>query len=455
MEVKQVILSAAGLKNLVNDKKDFLFIFGDCQILMNSVYAEFISPNVSHLHQVDPTIRSIEIRNSKMPGNDAFTKIFTEDIITLFQEISCGSEISINEEQSSKMRLISMAIGNNELLNKINNLYPINRTNSDQFLQHFQELSQSLNNSDSILSSTTGIDIIAQNFFTYDQSNLLKLPKTTLYSIISNPNLKIENEDSLFDFICKIFENDLDTNDESPKITSFLEEIYIVNLSKEKFHTFLELVEPNEISISLWRNLCQRFSEPDENNSDINNKRYTTFIESDSKIINDKSIFTGIISNLTKQSGGNVAKNGTIFVTSSSEYSSDYSAQNVVDLDSSSMFSSRNERDQWLMYDFRFLRIKPTSYYIKSGIYGKYEYHPRSWDLEGSNNGKEWDVLDSRRNDGSLNGVSSTGKFDISSSYKYYKYLRIKQTDTNWKGDNFLVISALEFDGSIQKFNLV
>ena len=63
MSTKQIIVSSAGLKNVVLNKYQedeyFIFIFGDQEIRMKSFYAEFISPVVSRLHKTDPTINEI------------------------------------------------------------------------------------------------------------------------------------------------------------------------------------------------------------------------------------------------------------------------------------------------------------------------------------------------------------------------------------------------------------
>ena len=54
MTVKPVTISSSGLKNIVLNKyqeeDDFTFILGEEKFQMKSIFAEFISPFVSHLH---------------------------------------------------------------------------------------------------------------------------------------------------------------------------------------------------------------------------------------------------------------------------------------------------------------------------------------------------------------------------------------------------------------------
>ena len=68
MNKKSFILSSAGLKNLVENQNygdDFKFIFGEHDVQMKNVFAEFISPYVSQIHQSGPMISSIHFSKSK------------------------------------------------------------------------------------------------------------------------------------------------------------------------------------------------------------------------------------------------------------------------------------------------------------------------------------------------------------------------------------------------------
>ena len=82
MSKKSFILSSAGLKNLnlnqnQNYVDEFKFIIGEQEIKMRNIFAEFISPYVSQIHQSDPTIDSINLINTK---SNHLTKISNEII---------------------------------------------------------------------------------------------------------------------------------------------------------------------------------------------------------------------------------------------------------------------------------------------------------------------------------------------------------------------------------------
>ena len=65
MEKKEFKISAEGLKNIVFNNScgddDFVFIIGKHEIRMKKIFADFISPRISQIHQVDPTVDSFFI----------------------------------------------------------------------------------------------------------------------------------------------------------------------------------------------------------------------------------------------------------------------------------------------------------------------------------------------------------------------------------------------------------
>ena len=128
--MSKIILTSSGLKNILSNSCDsgsyeneFSFIFGNHTVKMNSFFAEFISPNVSHLRMSDPTINSFNVSDSLINIQNKFKEnycnsnlfsllflnteqVFSEDVISLFHQISSGYEIEINEQQSLQLRLL-------------------------------------------------------------------------------------------------------------------------------------------------------------------------------------------------------------------------------------------------------------------------------------------------------------------------------------------------------------
>lgn len=269
MSGKSFILSASGLKNLVlteNDSGDenvdnediFRFIFGKIEIKMNKILADFISPRVSRGHSADPTMNQIDFTDTikKIPNSNL---IFTPDLINIFAKISIGDSVEVDVEMSHKLRILSILLENQEMFEKINEIYPFknDKTNIDSIIKYFN-CYDCFDSRYQPFNSNSMIDIISSNFYSLDKSTLLNLSKPVLYSIISNDQLKLENEDSLLDFINQMFtiERNNDDSDGLTK-TAFYELVDFSELSGNKFKEFINNFNLNDLSSALWQQLTQ------------------------------------------------------------------------------------------------------------------------------------------------------------------------------------------------------
>jgi hypothetical protein len=117
-------------------------------------------------------------------------------------------------------------------------------------------------------------------------------------------------------------------------------------------------------------------------------------------------------------------------------------------LKADTFYLSKNERDQWISYDFCKSRIKPTHYSIRS----RYDSAPgrnnlRSWVIEGSIDGSNWIEIDRRDNNNELNGKNISGQFAISHPDEF-RMIRLRQTGKNHAGHDHLTFSAFEIFGT-------
>ena len=98
--------------------------------------------------------------------------------------------------------------------------------------------------------------------------------------------------------------------------------------------------------------------------------------------------------------------------------------------------------------------MTPTSYSIRSCVWTSGSSHPKSWVLEVSNDGSEdsWKVVDSRENNNELNDRHVTRNFAVSSHPSgAFRFVRLRQTGKNHKGDDRLVICSLELFGTLSE----
>ena len=90
--------------------------------------------------------------------------------------------------------------------------------------------------------------------------------------------------------------------------------------------------------------------------------------------------------------------------------------------------------------------MTPPSYSIRSNGGGTGFNHPKSWVLEVSNDGSDgsWAVVDSRKSNSDMND-----QFAIANSMSgAFRFVRLRQTGKNHKGNNHLDICALELFGA-------
>jgi hypothetical protein len=157
-----------------------------------------------------------------------------------------------------------------------------------------------------------------------------------------------------------------------------------------------------------------------------------------------ESSLEGIIAYLTAQRGGNVHDLGIVEIEASSRDSPLFEKY-TADLRSPIYFQSNNKADQWLMYDFKNLRVKPTHYSIHAH---SNNYYLRSWVLEGSLDKSEWIELDHQENNTTTSSAHPIGTFPISSSVEC-RYVRLRQTGKNARGTDHLILFAFEIFGQL------
>lgn len=449
MSTKSILLSSAGLKNMFTNDDEFTFIFGETEIRMNRVFAQFISPKVAQFHHSDPTINSLEINYIQDIETQNRKDIFSKDILMLFKSISQGSQISITKEQSIKLRIISIILCNEELLKKIDDLYPIefDLKNVDLYLQNLKVL-YDISRRYGQIELTNMIEPISKNFDKIDQNLLKKMPKPILLSIISDEHFNVSSEDSLFEFITDLFD---EIDEKSPIFVTFLEQIKIEKLSIEKFQLFLKEIRLDDMTEILWSNLCTRFLSPNQNHEkEAKEDESCTEVFYDG---NQSHQFNGIIRKMSQECGGNVSDENVVLVTSLNIYLGGYEAKNVVDLDIDNMYFSSNAENNWIKYDFKEKKVHPTHYSIKSHTSAVIPNHLKNWVVEGSNDDSNWTPLDTRNGDISLNNYMAINTFKIDDSNhqnEFYRFLRLRQTGQNNSNKNYMGLCALEYFGKIK-----
>merc|ERR1719240_1106104 len=101
----------------------------------------------------------------------------------------------------------------------------------------------------------------------------------------------------------------------------------------------------------------------------------------------------------------------------------------------------------WFVVDLKGLKLQVTHYCYR-GDYGGGGNHPRTWDLQGSNDGSQWTTLKSHHEDLSIltnaNGPKGYGSWQVQPAGFFSKF-RIFNQGT----PNHLCCSGIEFYGTL------
>ena len=468
MNQETITLSSAGLKNIVKTSQegnlDFSFIFGEKEIKIPTIFAEFISPIVSHLHQSDPTIDTLNfndivnnIRTLKKKTNN--NKFITEATLSNLAKISQGYPIPIStnkEEENIERRnllYLSIFIGNDELYQKLKHITIMNNEST--------EIETSLEELDIFYTVSRifpGIEYfglindIAKKLRSKDKEKMKSISKPVLYLLITSPHFNFDDEDCLVDIINDVFtksSNDKNEYEEEELyINIFYEAVDFSQISIEKIEEMLNEIDYTKMTKNLWNKICEVIKN-NIKSTKRKGKEEQTF-EFDG---NSNHRFEGIIFNLSKKSGGNVSDKGIVDVASSN-FQPEMPPKNAVDFDSSNYFKSYSSDGQaWLKYDFKDRKIRPTHYSIRTRNNSD-NHNPRTWVIEVSNTGQEndWRTIDTKSNVSSVSKRNQSDTFEISTklaSSEFYRYIRFRHTDFTSGNCSDLAISSLEYFGDL------
>jgi len=118
---------------------------------------------------------------------------------------------------------------------------------------------------------------------------------------------------------------------------------------------------------------------------------------------------------------------------------------------------TRREPGAWYVFDLKpTRRVVPTHYSIMHDQ--EKGYCLRSWNFEGSVDGKTWVRLREHVNDTTLNAPKATGTWQIQPSATAesgepvgYRFFRLLSCDKNSSGDHYMVVSGFEVYGTLLK----
>ncbi|QSJ20108.1 discoidin domain-containing protein [Nostoc sp. UHCC 0702] len=139
----------------------------------------------------------------------------------------------------------------------------------------------------------------------------------------------------------------------------------------------------------------------------------------------------------------NPANAGIILLSASSTGSGDVSE--LVNRQDGQFFT-QSLPNSWIKVQLSSGKLK-CSYYSLKTRNSSSDYYPRSWKLQGSNDGVDWDDLDTQNNNTSLVNNSQWLSLPVVANSIGYRYFQILQIGINSAGYNHLVLGEIELYG--------
>lgn len=436
-EINDFSLKTKCVKKLPFDiyEKNFTFIVNGKKYQTNRVIADLISPLVCQMHYSDSSNDEFFIN---FVNNNEDEKDYFEDFLSL----CTFEETEINDVKRKYFIYYLYKLGNiDECIRLLQNTSEtINEDNIFDFFQTISKMIIENNVTDpSILKLFDEmIQYVSEHFEEFDREEMSQLSNEIIDMILKNDNLTLNDEDSILEFILELYKKDHSNS-------NLFENVLFINVSEEKLREFVNEIKVEYINDRVFQSICQRFF---GNNKPIKEKRYNKIKAIKELKVKNQDEFDGILSYLTKKTGGNIHDNGTIKITSNSIEGNNH-PKNAVDYERNNIYHSKNQCDSYIVIDFKDKSIQVSGYLIQSA--NEDSVHLKNWVIEVSENGRNWIEIDRQTNHSKLNGFNNKKLFYIKKPHrKFYKFLRLRETGESWN-QNYIGFTFIELYGKIQE----
>ncbi|MEH1906648.1 discoidin domain-containing protein [Nostoc sp.] len=116
---------------------------------------------------------------------------------------------------------------------------------------------------------------------------------------------------------------------------------------------------------------------------------------------------------------------------------------------SSDQFYTNSYSNSWVEFDLGTLTLK-CSYYSLKNRNGNDDHYLRNWQLQGSNDGISWTVLDNQVNNSVINTQSQWLSLPVITNNSYSRF-RIFETGANSSGYYFICLGEVELYGILTR----
>ena len=416
--------------------------------------ARIISNKINSMYQIDPTINQYEIDIPPILLKKKSEELLEEElqnISTIIKKLlkSTTEKVNLSKEEEIKVSLICQLLGERK-----DNLDEIKFSNNNEALSY---LSTELHDESIKFLSRHLIDTINEGqLFQLDESLIIEIIDE-YFSDGSNDRMRENKEKSnqeqeeqeIFEKLCSLGESGI--------VIHFLLRIKRDKYTKDMIEYIREHISDEIISREMnqiVRQFLLHLSEMIIMKED----------EAIEKIEYEGDELKGIISYLKEKHGDDLCDKGEISITDIGthhevsghlnnliKYNQDHINEYYYNNCGKNPFPNASEG--WIEFDFKKRKVKLTSYTLRTSGNGPYcEYHPKSWRIVGSNDRKDWEIINQQVNNSSLNDRHRQHRFECSNNNKCYRFIRYIQDDS-WKPqrEHNIFLTCVEFFGSISE----
>ena len=440
-------LSIKNIKDIPFEKyeQDFTFHLGGKNYKTSRFVADLLSPYVRQLHYSDNTIQEFYIENENYQEGESKN---VSDQLTehdqYFKEFLNLCKFENNEVDLKRREYYSeyfYLLGNIEEMIRIEGgVEGVTEGNikGDEAVERLLRLKRHIKETANSEMIEKLILIVSKEFEQVSKEKMKYLGYDMIERIISNDELKLKDEDSLFEFITELYLNDR-------TYSPLFEYVSFNNISNQNLEEFIKIFDIEYLNQGTWKSICQRLISKSDKTS-LKSSRYNNKY--------DVRRIEGIMKQLTNETGSNIHDNGTITITSDSIGSDSNHPKNLVDYQKENYYGSNYNKLGFVCFDFKEKSIKLTGYTIKSNSNSSGACSPKSWVVEVSNDNNEWEEIDRHENDSSLKGSKIMFTFKIQNQNEkenFYRFIRLRQMSKGWdRSDDRIWFYSIDFNGEIR-----
>jgi hypothetical protein len=278
-------------------------------------------------------------------------------------------------------------------------------------------------------------DYIAAHLSAFNYVDFLRFEPEDLYSIFFSDNIRIDDESTLFQLVLNIIRN----QDQRARV--LLYSIAYENLTVAEMIEFADEITNCEVTGSIFHSLCKRLIQSG------NRRKYPVRQICDQKEFRfiEGHPFDGFFNSMKRQWQKNPHDEGIVTISTS-----DGSGMaGIIDGSCHECWYSKNVPNSWIQFDFMDRAFQLTDYTLKTFVGGPDSGHLKHWAVEGSNNLKDWIVIDAKGDNSDLNDRNRCRTFKCEGSHGLYRYIRLRQCGKNHRGNDFFFLGNVEFFGAL------